>query len=59
MAHLTAVQVPFDGDRPPGVREDTDGHHYAYFRDPDGNRVEVVTFLADEDGPVPANHEML
>jgi catechol 2,3-dioxygenase-like lactoylglutathione lyase family enzyme len=42
MAHLTAVRVPFDGDRPPGIREDTDGHYYAYLRDPDGNLIELI-----------------
>ena len=41
MAHLAAIQVPFDGGRQPGVR-DYDGHSYAYIRDPDGNLIELI-----------------
>jgi catechol 2,3-dioxygenase-like lactoylglutathione lyase family enzyme len=32
----------------PGVRDEYDPHNYAAFlRDPDGNKIEVVTFAAD------------
>ena len=41
MAHLTVIQVPFDGGRLPGVR-DYDGHYYAYLRDPDENLIELI-----------------
>jgi hypothetical protein len=41
IAHLTEVKAPFDGDRPPKVRDD-DGHHYAYIRDPDENPIEPI-----------------
>jgi catechol 2,3-dioxygenase-like lactoylglutathione lyase family enzyme len=35
-------------DGGPGIRKDYDPHYYAAFlRDPDGNKIEVVTFSAD------------
>jgi catechol 2,3-dioxygenase-like lactoylglutathione lyase family enzyme len=35
-------------DGPPGVRAEYDQHYYAAFlRDPDGNKIEVVTFSAN------------
>jgi len=41
MAHLTAIQVTFDGGRPPGVRGH-DGHYYAYLSDPAENLIELI-----------------
>lgn len=35
-------------DGPPGIRAEYDQHYYAAFlRDPDGNKIEVVTFSAN------------
>ncbi len=35
------------GDGDPGLRPDYDGHYYAAFvRDPDGNKIEALTFAA-------------
>jgi len=35
------------GDGPPGLRPEYDGHYYAAFvRDPDGNKIEALTFAA-------------
>lgn len=35
-------------DGPPGIRAEYDRHYYAAFlRDPDGNKIEVVTFSAN------------
>jgi catechol 2,3-dioxygenase-like lactoylglutathione lyase family enzyme len=32
-------------DGPPGIRVEYDPHYYAAFlRDPDGNKIEIVTF---------------
>lgn len=34
-------------DGPPGIRAKYDAHYYAAFlRDPDGNKIEIVTFAA-------------
>lgn len=34
-------------DGPPGVRREYDDHYYgAFVRDPDGNKIEAVTFMA-------------
>ena len=41
MAHLAALDIPFDEGRGPQTR-DYDGHHFAYIRDPDGNLIELV-----------------
>jgi catechol 2,3-dioxygenase-like lactoylglutathione lyase family enzyme len=36
------------GDGPPDIREQYDTHYYAAFlRDPDGNKIEIVTFAAN------------
>lgn len=35
------------GDGEPGLRPQYDGHYYAAFvRDPDGNKIEALTFAA-------------
>lgn len=35
------------GDGEPGLRPEYDGHYYAAFvRDPDGNKIEALTFAA-------------
>jgi len=35
------------GDGPPGLRPEYDAHYYAAFvRDPDGNKIEALTFAA-------------
>jgi len=35
-------------DGAPGIRAEYDAHHYAAFlRDPDGDKIEIVTFAAD------------
>jgi catechol 2,3-dioxygenase-like lactoylglutathione lyase family enzyme len=36
------------GDGAPGIRTEYDPHYYAAFlRDPDGNKIEIVTFAAN------------
>ena len=42
-----AVAQGGTGDGPPGLRPQYDGHYYAAFvRDPDGNKIEALTFAA-------------
>ncbi len=43
MAHLAALDIPFDDGLGPQTR-DYDGHHFAYIRDPDGNLIELVHY---------------
>jgi catechol 2,3-dioxygenase-like lactoylglutathione lyase family enzyme len=46
--HAAAVQAGGSSDGPPGLREKYNPRYYAAFvRDPDGNRIEAVTFLRD------------
>ena len=43
----TAVASGGSGDGEPGLRPEYDGHYYAAFvLDPDGNKIEAVTFSA-------------
>ena len=45
--HAAAVAAGGRDDGPPGLRPEYDAHYYAAFvRDPDGNKLEVVTFSA-------------
>ncbi len=45
-----AVERGGEDDGPPGRRPDYNPRYYAAFiKDPDGNRIEVVTFLPEED----------
>ncbi|MGU3493727.1 VOC family protein [Xanthobacteraceae bacterium A53D] len=44
---LAAIANGGVGDGPPGLRPEYDPHYYAAFvRDPDGNKIEAVTFAA-------------
>ena len=46
--HETAIDAGGSDDGPPGMRREYNDRYYAAFiRDPDGNRIEVVTFLTD------------
>jgi catechol 2,3-dioxygenase-like lactoylglutathione lyase family enzyme len=46
--HKAAIGAGGTDDGPPGMRPEYNDHYYAAFiRDPDGNRIEVVTFLTD------------
>lgn len=48
MFHATAISNGATCDGPPGPREATNqGYYAAFIRDPDGNRVEAVTFVRD------------
>jgi catechol 2,3-dioxygenase-like lactoylglutathione lyase family enzyme len=53
--HRSAVKAAYEAgirnggsnDGAPGIRGEYDGHYFAAFlRDPDGNKIEVVTFAA-------------
>ena len=44
--HAAALKAGGNTDGPPGTRpEYTPGYYAAFVRDPDGNRIEAVTFL--------------
>ena len=46
--HEAAIGVGGSDDGQPGMRPEYNDRYYAAFiRDPDGNRIEVVTFLTD------------
>ena len=46
--HAAALRAGGTSDGEPGLRPDYNGRYYAAFiRDPDGNRIEAVTFLRD------------
>ncbi len=46
--HKSAIEAGGSDDGPPGMRPEYNERYYAAFiRDPDGNRIEVVTFLTD------------
>lgn len=46
--HKAAIGAGGSDDGPPGMRPEYNDRYYAAFiRDPDGNRIEVVTFLTD------------
>ncbi len=46
--HAAALQAGGTSDGAPGLRREYHGGYYAAFvRDPDGNRIEAVTFLRD------------
>jgi len=46
--HKAAIGAGGSDDGPPGMRPEYNERYYAAFiRDPDGNRIEVVTFLTD------------
>ena len=46
--HKAAIGAGGSDDGPPGMRPQYNERYYAAFiRDPDGNRIEVVTFLTD------------
>lgn len=45
--HAAGLAAGGTSDGAPGLRADeTDGYYAAYIRDPDGNRIEAVTFIA-------------
>ncbi len=45
--HAAALAHGGSGDGPPGLRPEYDAHYYAAFvRDPDGNKIEALTFAA-------------
>jgi catechol 2,3-dioxygenase-like lactoylglutathione lyase family enzyme len=46
--HTAAIGAGGSDDGPPGMRlEYNDRYYAAFIRDPDGNRIEVVTFLTE------------
>lgn len=48
--HAAALQAGAESDGEPGFRPEYHASYYAAFvRDPDGNRIEVVTFVTDAD----------
>ena len=48
--HAAALKAGGSSDGAPGLRPEYHTHYYAAFvRDPDGNRIEAVTFLRDQD----------
>ena len=48
--HAAALQAGAESDGEPGFRPEYHASYYAAFvRDPDGNRIEVVTFVTDTD----------
>ncbi len=50
--HAAALKAGGTSDGAPGLRTEYHGNYYAAFvRDPDGNRIEAVTFLRDADAP--------
>jgi catechol 2,3-dioxygenase-like lactoylglutathione lyase family enzyme len=45
--HRIALEQGGTDDGPPGIRAQYDAHYYgAFVRDPDGNKIEAVTFSA-------------
>jgi catechol 2,3-dioxygenase-like lactoylglutathione lyase family enzyme len=47
--HETALANGAADEGAPGIRENYNAHYYgAFIRDPDGNKIEVVTFTAKE-----------
>jgi catechol 2,3-dioxygenase-like lactoylglutathione lyase family enzyme len=47
--HAEALRAGGTSDGPPGLRTEYHSSYYAAFvRDPDGNRIEAVTFLREE-----------
>lgn len=47
-AHRLALASGGTDDGPPGLRPVYDRHYYAaFFRDPEGNKIEAVTFAAE------------
>ena len=47
--HAAALRAGGTSDGAPGLRPEYHGSYYAAFvRDPDGNRIEAVTFLRDQ-----------
>ncbi len=49
--HAAALNAGGTSDGAPGLRPDYHGQYYAAFiRDPDGNRIEAVTFLREGEG---------
>lgn len=45
--HRLALELGGTGEGAPGVRPNYDAHYYgAFVRDPDGNKIEAVTFSA-------------
>jgi catechol 2,3-dioxygenase-like lactoylglutathione lyase family enzyme len=49
--HAAALKSGGTSDGAPGLRAEYHGSYYAAFvRDPDGNRIEAVTFLRDQAG---------
>jgi len=50
--HAAALKAGGTSDGAPGLRSEYHSSYYAAFvRDPDGNRIEAVTFLRDADDP--------
>ena len=46
--HAAALKAGGTSDGPPGLRPHyNEGYYAAFIRDPDGNRIEAVTFLRD------------
>jgi catechol 2,3-dioxygenase-like lactoylglutathione lyase family enzyme len=46
--HRAGIHNGGTDDGAPGIRAEYDAHYYAAFlRDPDGNKIEIVTFAAD------------
>jgi catechol 2,3-dioxygenase-like lactoylglutathione lyase family enzyme len=46
--HAAALSAGGESDGPPGLRPEYSARYYAAFiRDPDGNRIEAVTFLRE------------
>jgi catechol 2,3-dioxygenase-like lactoylglutathione lyase family enzyme len=49
--HAAALKAGGTSDGAPGLRPEYYAHYYAAFiRDPDGNRIEAVTFLREGEG---------
>ena len=47
--HRTAISSGGTDEGPPGIRENYNANYYgAFVRDPDGNKIEAVTFTARE-----------
>jgi predicted lactoylglutathione lyase len=50
--HAAALKAGGTSDGTPGLRtEYRESYYAAFIRDPDGNRIEAVTFLRDADNP--------
>jgi catechol 2,3-dioxygenase-like lactoylglutathione lyase family enzyme len=46
--HAAVLEAGGSSDGPPGLRpEYSEGYYAAFIRDPDGNRIEAVTFVKD------------